>query len=72
MGGHADIFEETEGVGYCGELFGFACAAVSWYGGFEMRIGDCVPSGRSMGRRCSLGGWSGMLRAILQIVAAVV
>jgi len=36
VGGHADILEEAEGVGYCGELFGFACGAVSWCEGYGL------------------------------------
>jgi len=38
VGGHADILEEAKGVGYCGELFGFACGVVSWYEGYGLEL----------------------------------
>lgn len=43
MGGHADILEEAEGVGYCGELFGFACGVVSCWEGYGRGLEFAYP-----------------------------
>ena len=39
VGGHPDVLEEAEGVGYGGELFGFACGVVSWCDGYGFKWG---------------------------------